>query len=61
MEAIAEAPFRFFVKVATEGDRKTMEFHSVRVIKWGLFSVKEGRKKYFKQRNDADKSNKNRP
>ena len=58
MEEIAEAPFRFLVQIASEGNRKTMEFDSVRIIKWGLFSVKEGRKKHFKKINDdKDKIN----
>lgn len=53
MEEIAEAPFRFFVEVASEGNRRTMTFHSVRIIKWGLFSVKEGRKEHFKKINNV--------
>lgn len=53
MEEIAEAPFRFFAQIASEGDRKQMNFDSVRIIGFGLFSVKEGRKKHFKKLNDA--------
>ena len=58
MEEIAEAPFRFFVEVASEGNRRTMVFHSVRIIKWGLFSVKEGRKEHFKKINNVKQTNK---
>ena len=57
MEQIAEAPFKFFVQIASEGDRETIDFHGVRVIKWGLFSVKEGRKQHFLRINDTKKEN----
>lgn len=60
MEQIVEAPFRFFVQIASEGDRKTMNFHGVRILKWGLFSVKEGRKQHFIKINNAKKENKGR-
>lgn len=55
MEKITEAPFRFFVEVASEGNRQTMEFDSVRILKWGIFSVKEGRKKHFEKINNDKK------
>jgi hypothetical protein len=53
MEEIAEAPFRFFVQIASEGDREQMNFDSVRIMGFGLFSVKEGRKQHFKKINNA--------
>ena len=55
VEEIAEAPFRFFAQIASEGDKDKLEFDSVRIIKWGLFSVKEGRKEYLKKINDDKK------
>jgi len=55
MEEIAEAPFKFFVQVASEGNRKTMKFDSVRIMGFGLFLVKEGRKKFLKKLNDDKK------
>lgn len=57
MEEIVESPFKFFIKVAAEGDRENMIFDSVRIIGWGLFSVKEGRKEHFKKiKNDKQTS-----
>ena len=58
MQEIAEAPFKFFVQIASEGDKKTTTFDSVRIIKWGLFSVKEGRKQFFKRLNNDKENNK---
>ena len=58
-QEIVEAPFRFFVQIASEGDKKTLRFDSVRIIKWGLFSVKEGRKEFFKKLNNDKKTNNN--
>ena len=52
MEEIAEAPFRFFVQIASEGNRQTMKFDAVRIMGFGLFLVKEGRKKFLKKLND---------
>jgi len=55
VEEIVEAPFRFFVQIAGEGDKEKLRFDSVRIIKWGLFSVKEGRKEFFKKLRDDRK------
>lgn len=56
VEEIVEAPFRFFVQVASEGNKEKLNFGSVRIIKWGLFSVKEGRKEYFKRLKNDQKN-----
>ncbi len=52
VEEIAESPFKFFAQIASEGDKENLIFDSVRIIKWGLFSVKEGRKEFFKKLKD---------
>lgn len=54
-EEIAEAPFRFLFKVMAAGDKENLKFDSVRIIKWGLFSVKEGRKEFFKKLKNVNK------
>jgi len=59
VEEIVESPFKFFVKIAGEGDKENLKFGSVRIIKWGLFSVKEGRKEYFKKIADDRKTSDN--
>lgn len=58
MQEIAECPFRFFTQIAGEGDKETLNFDSVRIINWGLFSVKEGRKKFLKECNEKKKKDK---
>lgn len=57
VEEIVETPFRFTAEVMKEGNPKTMDFGQVRLMKWGVFKVKEGRKKFFKRLNDEKKSN----
>jgi len=60
VEEIVEAPFKFFVQIAKEGNKEKLEFDSVRIIKWGLFSVKKGRKEFFKKIRDDREKNKSR-
>jgi predicted transcriptional regulator len=50
-QEITESFFKFVAQVMAEGDRKTMEFANIRVFKWGLFRVKEGRKKHYERIN----------
>ena len=52
MQEIAEAPFRFTAQVMSDGNRKLLDFKSVRIMYWGKFLVKEGRKKLFQKIND---------
>lgn len=49
MREIAEAPFRLLLKVTAESDRENLIFDSLRIINWGLFSVKKGRLEHFKK------------
>jgi nucleoid DNA-binding protein len=56
MQEIVEAPFKFTSEVFSKGNRETMEFDSVRLMYFGVFKVKEGRKKRFKQINNDKNS-----
>lgn len=49
MKEIAEAPFRFTAKKIAEGDKKTLTFFNVRIMKFGIFAVKQGRREFFKK------------
>lgn len=60
MEDIAKAPFKFLAEIISESDREKLEFDSVRIIGLGLFSVKEGRKEFFKEINNDKKHTENR-
>ena len=52
-QEITESFFKFVTQVMNEGNRKTMEFSSIRIFKWGVFKVKEGRKKHYERINKA--------
>jgi len=54
VQEVAESFFRFTADVMSEGNKKLLDFSSVRIMKWGIFQVKEGRKKYFKQINEKE-------
>lgn len=49
VQEVVESPFRFFIKIANEGDKENFIFHSLRIMNWGLFSVKKGRIEFFKK------------
>lgn len=51
-EEIVESFFRFTAEAMKEGNRKTMDFADIRLLKFGVFRVKEGRKKHFKRINE---------
>jgi hypothetical protein len=53
---IAESMFRFSADVISEGNRKLLDFSEVRIMKWGVLRVKEGRRKYLERLNN-EKSN----
>jgi hypothetical protein len=53
---IAESMFRFTAEVMTDANRKLLIFDEVRLMKWGVFRVKEGRRKHFERLNN-EKSN----
>jgi hypothetical protein len=51
-QEITESFFRFVAQVMSEGDRKTMNFSDIRLFKWGIFKVKQGRRKHFEKINN---------
>ena len=55
-QEITESFFKFVTQVMNEGNRRTMEFSSIRVFKCGIFKVKEGRKKHFERINKKTRS-----
>ena len=57
VEDIVNAPFRFTAKIMASGDKEKVEFSNIRIFKFGLFIVKEGRKRYFRQHKEIIKEN----
>jgi len=53
---VADSMFRFAAEIMSEGDRKLMDFADVRIMGWGVFRVKEGRRKHFQRINDGEKT-----
>ena len=51
VQEITESFFRFTAQVMSEGNRKLMDFSDVRIMKLGIFKVKEGRRKHFERLN----------
>lgn len=49
---VAESMFRFVATVMSEGDTKLLQFGEIRLFKWGVFRVKEGRRKFFERLRD---------
>jgi hypothetical protein len=49
---ITESMFRFTAQTMTNSNRKLMWFDEVRLMGWGVFRVKEGRRKYFERYNE---------
>ena len=49
---VAESMFRFVATVMSEGDAKLLQFGEIRLLKWGTFKVKEGRRKFFERLNN---------
>jgi len=57
VEEVGESMFRFVAEVMKNGDRKHFDFAEVRLMGWGLFKVKEGRKKFFQRLRDEKSTN----
>lgn len=47
VEEIVFSFFWFTSKTMKEGDRKNLEFAEIRIFKFGVFKVREGKKKYL--------------
>jgi len=52
VKEIAESMFRFTADVMSEGNKQLLDFHEIRLMKWGLFKVREGRRKHFQRLRD---------
>jgi len=48
---VADSMFEFVAEIMSEGDRKGLNFAEIRLMKWGVFKVKEGRRKHFEKIN----------
>ena len=51
---ITDSVFEFIAETMKKGDRKNYKYENVRVLNFGIFGVKEGRKEYYKKK---DKKN----
>jgi len=51
---IANSMFEFVAEIMSEGDRKGLNFAEIRLMRWGVFKVKEGRRRHFKRLQDGD-------
>jgi hypothetical protein len=59
VKEVGDSMFRFVAQIMSEGDRETLQFGEIRLMRWGIFKVKEGRKKHFEKINN-EKSNSDR-
>jgi hypothetical protein len=53
---ITESMFRFTAQIMTEGNRKLLDFGEVRLMRWGVFKVREGRRKHFERINNGKRN-----
>lgn len=60
IEEIVFSFFWFTSKRITEGDKYTRTYHTVRLFKFGVFKVKEGKRKKLIQRDEKFNRNKKR-
>lgn len=54
---VADSMFDFVAEIMSEGDRKGLNFAEVRLMGWGVFKVKEGRRRHFKKLRDEKSIN----
>ena len=59
VKGVADFMFEFVAESMAEGERKSLDFPEIRVMGWGLFKVKEGRRKHFEKINN-ERLNSNR-
>lgn len=52
VDEITASFFRFTAQQMSKGDRKNLIFDTIRLFKFGVFRVKEGRKRYLKPENE---------
>lgn len=56
VQEVTESMFRFVTEIMTEGNKKLMDFGEVRVMGWGVFKVKPGRKRFFEKYNSNERN-----
>jgi nucleoid DNA-binding protein len=56
VKEIADSMFEFVAEIMAEGDRQGLNFAEIRLMKWGVFKVKEGRRKHFEKINKGNKA-----
>ena len=52
---VADSMFEFVADVMADGDRVNLNFPEIRLMKWGIFKVREGRRKHFEKLRDGQK------
>jgi len=57
VQEVGESMFRFTAQVMSEGNKKLLDFHEIRLMKWGIFRVREGRRKHFERLRDEKSNN----
>ncbi len=60
VEEIVFSFFWFTSKRMSEGDKYTRTYHSIRLLKFGIFKVKDGKRKKLIQRDEKFNRNKKR-
>lgn len=57
VKEIADSMFDFVAEVMAQGERESLNFPEIRLMKWGVFKVKPGRRKHFERINKQKKKN----
>ena len=52
---VADSMFEFVTEIISEGDRKRLNFPEIRLMKWGIFTVRESKRKQFEKVRDGRK------
>jgi len=55
VKEITDSMFEFVADIMSDGDRLNLNFPEIRLMKWGVFKVREGRRKHFERINDEKK------
>lgn len=57
VKEVADSMFEFVADVMADGDRDSLNFPEIRLMRWGVFKVKEGRRKHFNKINNERSNN----
>ena len=52
VKAVADSMFDFVADTISEADRKRMNFPDIRLMNWGIFTVRESKRKQFEKVNN---------